>query len=533
MHRLILGLGQANEKEFHLVAGSSTIGRSHDNEICVRHKSLSRRHARLEVDEDGVVLVDLGSKNGTQIDGIAVEERRLRGGESFQCGSLLFTFLNGDHSASLSTGTPPVADGVLDVTHLSMKELVDVGGPVAPTLDLRVKKNLRQAVAKMRILLKVAQLLSSPRSLDQLLGQILELAQEVLDIDRSAILLIDEATGELRERVARVRPGLPRGERIYSEHIVRHVVEAATATLYSGPATESRFSEAASIAEQSICASMCAPLRPRENVIGALYVDNVTNPDRFNADDLEFLGAFANQAALAIDNAFLYQRLERQAVRRNNLLRFFPPAAIDRLLEERQAVLGVQEAEVTILFADITGFARLSSKAPPRRIVEMLGNYFSVMAEIVFRHRGTLEKHIGNALMAIWGVPYRQEDDAENAVRAAVEMQRALGDLNRRHGDGPELEIHIGLNTGEVAAGNIGSEQFLQYATIGGPTNVASWACSAATAREILLTESTRRGLGDSWPLEKLPPVKVEEQEEPLELYRLGWGFRLSRGQGD
>ncbi|MBN1210745.1 MAG: adenylate/guanylate cyclase domain-containing protein, partial [Myxococcaceae bacterium] len=116
--------------------------------------------------------------------------------------------------------------------------------------------------------------------------------------------------------------------------------------------------------------------------------------------------------------------------------------------------------------------------------------------------------------------------DADRALRAAVEMQRALADLNARwRSQGkPELQIHIGLNTGRVAAGNIGSEHYLQYATIGDATNVASRVCSAAEEGEIRVAEATfQRCQERSWPLEKLPPVHVKGKQEPLTLYRVDW----------
>jgi adenylate cyclase len=181
---------------------------------------------------------------------------------------------------------------------------------------------------------------------------------------------------------------------------------------------------------------------------------------------------------------------------------------------------------VTVLFSDITGFTSLASRLHPRQLVELLNVYFPVMADIVFRHEGTLEKYIGDALMAVWGAPFSQPDDADRALRAAVEMQRALAALNTRwRAQGqPELQIHVGLNTGRVAAGNIGSEQFLQYATIGDATNVASRICGVAEAGEIYVSETTvQRCQERAWPLTRLPPVQVKGKEEALTLYRLEW----------
>ena len=240
----------------------------------------------------------------------------------------------------------------------------------------------------------------------------------------------------------------------------------------------------------------------------------------------EFLAAFANQAAIALENSLLSQRLAEEAVLRNSYLRFFPPAVMKRLQLARGAPLGVVETEVTVLFSDITGFTSLCSTLHPRQVVDLLNEYFPVMAEIVFRYEGTLEKYIGDALMAVWGAPFSQPDDADRALRAAVEMQRALEELNARwRAQGrPELQIHVGINTGRAAAGNIGSEQYLQYATLGDATNVASRICTAAGPGEVCLAEATlQRCQERPWPVAKLSPVHVRGKQEALALYRVDW----------
>lgn len=169
----------------------------------------------------------------------------------------------------------------------------------------------------------------------------------------------------------------------------------------------------------------------------------------------------------------------------------------------------------------------MSSKMSPRQVIEMLNEYFKVMVEdIVFEYEGTLEKYIGDALLAIWGAPYQQPDDANRAVKAAIAMQWAVCRLNQQwvKQRNLQIKIHIGLNTGKVAAGNIGSPRLIQYATIGDTTNVTSRICSAANAGEILISQSTFDKLSDrTLPIEKIPPVLVKGKDRPLQLYRLHW----------
>jgi adenylate cyclase len=375
---------------------------------------------------------------------------------------------------------------------------------------------------KLQVLLKVSQLLSSPGSIEALLERILDLVFQIMEVDRAAILLVDPATGKLVPRVARLANGESPSGAFYSQRIVDYVRNQSVAALFSDARVDPRLDAAASVVLQSIQASMCAPLKPRDEVLGVLYVDNLTRPNGFSEEDLEFLTAFANQAAIALDNSMLVRRLEEEAV----LVRFFPPTTLKKLQMARGAPLETIETEVTVLFSDISGFTALCSQLEPRQVVDLLNDYFPVMADIVFKYEGTLEKYIGDALMAVWGAPFSHPDDADRAVRAAVEMQRALAQLNARwRAQGrPELQIHVGLNTGRVAAGNIGSEQYLQYATIGDATNVASRVCSAAKDGEIRMNSTTfERWRDRAWPAHALPPTSVKGKQEELNLYLLDW----------
>jgi adenylate cyclase len=522
---LIVNPGLLDEQQHPLQEGHTTIGRTEENTIRVLHMSLSRKHARLEREGDHIVLVDLGSKNGTLVNGIRVDRFLLQDGDSFQCGDVTFRLVSAPgsfeptHVQGLKTRFSP----------LSMEELLELDRAPGSASALRVRPareaDLRSS-EKLRVLLKVSQMLSSPGPIDGLLERVLRLVFQILEVDRVAILLVDKTTGTLRPRVARLSTGeLPSGS-FYSQHVVDYVRKHSVAALFADAREDPRLDGAHSVMLQSIRSAMCVPLKPQDEVLGVLYVDNLAQANRFTEEDLEFLTAFGNQAAIALENSMLSQRLAEEAVLRNAYLRFFPPAVIKKLQSERVAELGIVETEVTVLFSDISGFTSLSSTLHPRQVVDLLNEYFPAMVDIVFRYEGTLEKYIGDALMAVWGAPFEQPEDADRALRAAVEMQRALADLNARwrvqgkH----ELKIHVGLNTGRVAAGNIGSEQYLQYATIGDATNVASRICDATPPGEIRLSQATYQRIQErSWPLTKLAPVLVKGKSEPLTLYRVEW----------
>ena len=527
--QLIVNPGLLDERVVDLPEGAVTIGRTQESSLCVLHMSLSRRHARLERQGERVLLTDLDSKNGTLIDDVRLEKftpYELKGGESFRCGEVRFALVSPVRGVPLS----PTQVQSLH-TRLSpgaMDELLERSVESSSGSALRVKRasHENRANEKLQVLLKVSQLLSSPGQIETLLERILDLVFQIMEVDRVTILLVDPATGNLRPRVARVSTGEAPEGAFYSQRIVDYVRTHSVAALFSDAWMDPRLNDAASVVLQSIRASMCAPLKPRDEVLGVLYVDNLSRADGFSEEDLEFLTAFANQAAIALDNSFLAQRLAEEAVLRNAYSRFFPPATLKKLSMARGGPLETIETEVTVLFSDISGFTALSSSLEPRQVVDLLNDYFPVMADIVFRYEGTLEKYIGDALMAVCGAPFAHPDDADRAVRAAVEMQRALEGLNARWRERgwPELRIHVGLNTGRVAAGNSGSEQYLQYATIGDATNVASRVCGLAEAGEIVLHQHTLDKLRERpWPLHALPPTHVKGKAEPLQVHRLDW----------
>ncbi len=475
----------------------------------------------------GVAIIeDLGSKNGTFVDGVRVDRRELRGPCFIRCGDVVLAFEPGlDRPAVPLTEAPTlVFDASSSPQRMPLGELLEKSrDPGMTALQLRGRGTEERAKARLSILLEVSELLCAPAAIDEVLAKILDLAFEILEIDRATLLLCEGEGSAPEPRVWRVRQAEAEPKAVYSRQIVSYVMDQGVAALFSDTRSDPRLSEGESIVQQSICASMCAPLKARERLLGALYVDHRTRTAPFAAEDLEFLAAFANQAAIAIDNARLSIELAEEAVAKNSLLRFFPPTQVAAIMQGRGA-LEVIETEATVLFSDISGYTELTSQMRPRDAIELLNAYFPVMADIVFRHEGTLEKYIGDALLAVWGAPLSHEDDAERAVRAAMEMQRSVRELNAQLRLPAPLRIHVGINSGVVAAGNIGTSRYLQYATIGDATNMANRICGVASAGEIVIDERTVAHLPMGiFELEPLGPVAVKGKSEALELSRVAW----------
>jgi len=194
--------------------------------------------------------------------------------------------------------------------------------------------------------------------------------------------------------------------------------------------------------------------------------------------------------------------------------------------------LGGENQTVTILFTDIRGFTRMSEHMEPHAVVELLNEYFTEMTDIIFDSGGTLDKYLGDGIMALYGAPIAKPDDPLRATKTAMEMQRSLAALNREwesRGQQP-LRMGVGVNTGLVTAGNIGSPKRLDFTVIGDSVNLASRLCSNAAPGQILVSESTFLQLNGRIPARRLDPIRVKGKETPVELYDVSWQDSLSPG---
>jgi adenylate cyclase len=273
--------------------------------------------------------------------------------------------------------------------------------------------------------------------------------------------------------------------------------------------------------------ALCAPLLGSQGtVLGIIYLDNLGAKHSFSAEDLDFFTAFAGMAAVAIENGQLVERMRREAVVLSNFQRYFAPDLARQIAgQEGEIQLGGDKRPAVVLFSDIRGFTPLSERMSPDEIATLLTDYFTHMVEVVFTYGGTLDKFMGDALMALWGAPIFREDDADRAVKAAIVMQQALARLNeiwRRQGR-PELSVGIGINTGEVFAGNIGSVLRLEYTVIGDAVNTASRLCSEAGPGEILIAEPLYAALRWRPPVSALTPWPLRGKARPVPVYRIEW----------
>jgi adenylate cyclase len=286
-----------------------------------------------------------------------------------------------------------------------------------------------------------------------------------------------------------------------------------------------RLEKAKSIAALHTRSFMCAPLWHEVQIIGLLYVDNPLK-QRFSEADLELFTAFSNYAAVAIAQARLAERVQQEIRRRERLARYHSPAVVDRLLKaeagaDGEAPMLAQERDITVLLADIVGFTSLAEGLPPQQVAVLLNVFFSRMADAIFQHEGTLDKFIGDAVLAIFGAPLDLANHALNAVRAAERMRKALAELNQERGE-PRLEMRIAIHTGVALVGDLGSPQRREYSVLGDvPNTTARIEDGFAKSGQIVITRATLDRLDGQIPVNSLGVQRFRGQTKEVELFEV------------
>jgi len=520
-------VGTSGEQTIDVKPGATLIvGRAVNSDVPIYDPTISRQHAQISVQNGGVLVKDLGSSNGTFLNGSRITEAVAQPNDVVMFGKVSFYVREAGKPAGApkpaTTGFPaPKPSAATIVRHLPVSAEGDIIsgkvkrlslGAAAPAEAVEAAVVTREA-KKLELLLEISKALSRQQDVDKLLESVVDFTFQVMAVDRVSILLKEPAAEELLPRISKSRLGEGYASaRHVPRSIVAQAVNERVAILTDNAAEDERF-KGKSIMLQSVRSAMGAPLMSSQgSVLGLLYVDSLTATHAFTSDDLDFLIAFSGVASVAIENGQLADHIRREALVLSNFQRYFSPDLAKQIAEHGEQVkLGGQKRDVVILFSDIRGFTSMSEKMEPDDVALLLREYFTEMVEIIFRHGGTLDKFIGDAIMALWGAPFASEDDADKAMRAAIDMQRKLVELNQHWAQTgkPSVQIGIGINFGQVFAGNIGSEQRLEYTVLGDAVNTASRLCSKAGKGEIIISEPLHTRL-------KFPPQV--EAREPLEL---------------
>lgn len=217
--------------------------------------------------------------------------------------------------------------------------------------------------------------------------------------------------------------------------------------------------------------------------------------------------------------------VEERRIVKDMFARYMSADVLKNLMESPELVqLGGSKKDATVFFADIRGYTSFSEGQEPEYIIEILNEYFSEAVEIVIKYNGYIDKFIGDCIMAAWGVPVVNADiDAISGVGCAVEIQELVKSKSRRffHGKAEHLQVGIGMHSGPLISGNLGSSRRMDYSVIGDTVNIAARLEGVAGAGEVIITQQTRDLIGDHFKLKELKPVKVKGKDKPLHIFNV------------
>jgi adenylate cyclase len=526
------------------------IGRAPDNEIVLDDPRASRHHAHIKPGDNGsFMIVDGGyesgqfkrSANKVFVNGEQKFEHPLKDGDRITIGASTIRFEQPreERTADLSYDDKPLGHTQLlisakDVLTTVLRQAEPGTAPGAPR-D-KVLESLQRKANILSELYEMSKALGAGFDLDKIFKKATDIIFRSTPADRVIALLAESVVKEQNAGEAKLFPIATRArdekleaharKMTIGRTITRKVMKDRVALLSQDAAADEEFAGVDSIVSQGVRSTICAPLLTEAGVHGALYADRLDPFSAFKPDDLELISAVAAQTAIAVENVRAHERLAKEEVARANYSRFLPEYVVKQMLENPNSFkLGGVNQTITILFADIRGFTRISEHAPPEKIVNLLNRYFSAMTDIIFAHGGTLDKYLGDGLMALFGAPTVTPKDAANALSAAVAMQRRLLTINdelRQEGF-PEIGVGIGLHTGEVTVGYIGSERRSEYTAIGDPVNTASRLESNAQGGQILVSEVTAKAARSHYSLTPRDPISVKNRERPVPLFEVEW----------
>ena len=358
---------------------------------------------------------------------------------------------------------------------------------------------LTQRVQELDTLYQVSKSVTSLREGDTLLERIVDAALYLTGAMDGALIMLDPDTGQPTARVSRVR----------SDNGVQTPVEDPN------------------MLTQSQSLMMATPIQIGNKVLGALTVSNKRSREILDKHDQRLLRMLSDYAAIAIENTRLLAEVEARREREKREIRqvfehYVAPPVVERILQQPESIRpGGQRQTITVLFADLQGFTTFSASTQPETLISVLNQHLAVAAHVILDEEGTLDKFMGDEIMAFFNAPLPQEDYAIHAVRAAVRLLNATAQLHKQLPPEHRLPFGIGISTGEAIMGNIGTTELVNFTVVGQTVNTAHTLQELAPAGKILICQRTYTLIRTAFPTRPLPPVPVKGHAAPLPIYEV------------
>ena len=453
---------------------------------------VSRPHARISAEGGNCWIEDLGSANGTKVDGQPIKGKgklRLEPGQIIRISDTTLE-LELPEPASDRTSGWASNDGTLVNTHDSRLDIAEMIDAAAPVFEPGQPIDLERAQA-LALLYELPLQFGEQIELDALFQTIIERLVAIIPAaSRGALLLEDQTTGELLLK-AHVPAGQPS---------VSMTLASRTMARRQGFIWREGLDPSQSQFLNRIKAGMYVPLIWKGRVMGVACVDNSDGGTVFTADDLRVMLAVAHYAAMAAMQNQLQAELRRNAALLSRLLTNFSPKMRDTLLSRAahgRLRLGGERSEVVILVSDVRGFTKLTAGMDTDDVMDLLNDYFSALADAIFKYDGTVDKITGDAILAVFGSPEPDPLRHEKGVRAALAMQSVMQQISekRKRRGQVTCTIGIGVHCGEVLHGFIGSNERMELTVIGEAANWTARYCDGAAGGEILISPAMHQRL--------------------------------------
>ncbi len=549
MWQLIINGPGYFDTAYELPEGVTHMGRADENDIVLSGDLVSRKHARITVKGDALQAEDLGSRNGSKVNGTPlVGTSPLVAGDILQVGENALVIKQPSTVENAATEMVDLGAGgavkrfgrgidigsavilARDVRDSVVLKVLDNISPFNSVMPFATETDVLEddqpktnevdldaptkaspiAWQSLVLLFKVAEKLATATSLTQFLEEVADRVMERVGAT-TGVVLLRHSSGVMVPAAVRHGGKLEKGEVPVSDAVVDAALGKGAAIAVNDVRDDSRFAERESVVLYGVDQVLCIPIGNGTPWAGVLYLNRAGIGDEPVEDLLDVATAVAQLIYTGVQK-FEERMPATDSHLRKALERFHAPDIVERRVGELKRkgakLTSLEELQVTVLFADIAGFSALAQKVAPDRVVEVLNEFYQRATTTIFSFEGTVDKFLGDGVMALFGAPYSKGDDALRAVRCAValkmEWEKAMGKRPPRE----RCELKIGLNTGKVLAGTVGSEARLDYTAIGEPVNIASWVCATGEPGQVLITGKTLAAIGarfDVTPLGERP----------------------------
>ncbi len=504
------------------------IGRLLECDLQLPFSDISRNHTRLFKIASGDWLVeDMGSTNGTLLNNSPLNHPHLvNQGDVIYLGhriDLIVVLPDRSDPQLPEIGTMPEGVTILGKAKELQKQWIEP--------DTKIEKNYEQAISRLKYLVDIAKYLNTAESIEAIFEQVQKIVfRDIKNIERLALLIDFQNNGELEVVKTAAKPTaknkyIPADGSWIGRTICRKVLDEQVALKTADAQFDEQFDDNLSMIDKGIRTAIAVPLWDENTVFGVLYGDAQLTSREWHQggdEDLSFFSALGNIVASSVQRWLLTQKLRTEETMRQRLERYHSPAVVQHLMNTGTLInhrLPPVEREISILFADIVGFTAMSERLSPPEIARLLNNFFEEMLQEVFGEGGTLDKFIGDCIMAFFGAPEPQLDHADRAVAAALGMLNRLDELNANNSLGEPLQLRISINSGKAIIGDVGSSKRVDYTVLGSTINLAARMEGICLPGECVVSEATYKLLRLPQSFEPMGDFRFKGIDRPIAVY--------------